>query len=341
MRILIKLLAFMVLLFSAYILYDRQDMRTPMAFEALERINPIPKTQQLINANKLSEAEEYLSFFMAFEYMKTNQEAQTLLNDIKSQRADIVYKTQNILNGIWTGKSDELEGQISAGVSDFFLFGDLRDLTIEGYHHVKGEEVDQVLVALSTIGVVATGATLVTAGSSTPVKVSLSFLKHAKKVGKLPSWLGKHLIKVSKKRDFSKVKPLFTDLFTLVKGAGTSGGLKLLHNTKGLDSLKDAVGFSKMYGKNSSTLITIVGKDVVTYQKGVSKTAFLHASTYGKVGVKRLGKLGEKGFLKSLVKPIKTSRMLKIFDKNISNVLKQIPDGVFYVLGLVALLLVM
>lgn len=341
MRILIKLLAFMVLLFSAYILFDRHDMRTPVAFEALEQINPIPKTKQLIKDQKLIEAEEYLSFFMDFEYMKTDKEAKTLLQDIKTQRADIGYKTQNIINGIWTGKSDTLEGQISAGISDFFLFGDLRDLTIEGYHHAKGEEVDQVLIALSTIGVVATGATLVTAGASTPIKGSLSFLKHAKKMGKLPPWLGKHLVKISKKRDLSKVKPLFTDLFTLVKGAGTSGGLKLLQNTKGLDSLKDAVGFSKIYGKNSSALVAIVGKDVVKVQKGASKKAFLHASTYGKVGVKRLDKLGEKGFLKSLVKPIKTSRIVKMFDKNSAHILKQIPDGVFYVLGLVALLLVM
>ncbi len=340
MRILIKLLAFMVLLFSAYILFDRHDMRTPVAFEALEQINPIPKTKQLIKDKKLVEAEEYLTYFMTFDYMKTNKEAETLLQTIKAQRADISYKTHNIINGIWTGKSDELAGQISAGVSDFFLFGDLRDLTIEGYHHVKGEEVDKVLVALSTIGVVATGATLVTAGASTPIKGSLSFLKHAKKVGKLPPWLGKHLVKISKKRDFSKVKPLFTDLFTLVKGAGTSGGLKLLHNTKGLDSLKDAVGFSKIYGKNSSALVTVVGKDVVAYQKGVNKKAFLHASTYGKVGVKRLDKLGEKGFLKSLIKPIKTARVVKIFDKNSVHLIKQIPDGVFYILGLFALLVV-
>jgi len=340
MRIVIKLLAFIVLVFSAYILFDRHDMRTPVAFEALEQINPVPKTKQLIEDKKLIEAEEYLSFFMTFDYMKTNKEAEKLLQTIKVQRSDISYKTQNILDGIWTGKSDELEGQISAGVSDFFLFGDLRDLTIEGYHHVKGEDVDHVLVALSTIGVVATGATLVTAGASTPIKGSLSFLKHAKKVGKLPSWLGKYLVKISKKRDLSKVKPLFTDLFTLVKGAGTSGGLKLLQDTKGLDSLKDAVGFSRVYGKNSSALVTVVGKDVVAYQKGISKKAFLHASTYGKVGVKRLDKLGEKGFLKSLVKPIKTSRLVKIFDKNIAHIIKQIPDRVFYILGLLALLIV-
>ena len=341
MRILLKTFAFVVLFASFFVIYDRYEMREPVAFEALNQINPLPKTEALIAEGKLLEAEEYLTFFMAYPYMKENLQAKNLLLDIKLKRTSPAYKKDKIIEGIITGKSDELAGQVSAGISDFFLFGDLRDLTIEGYHHLKGEEVDQVLVALSTIGVVATGATFATAGASTSLKGSLSFLKYAKKMGKLPPWLGKHLVKISKKRDYSKVKPLLTDLFTLAKGAGVSGGLKLLENTKGLNSLKDAVKFSKVYGKNSSALVSIVGKDVLKIHKGAIKKAFLHASTYGKVGVKRLAKLGEKGFLKSLVKPIKTSRIVKIFDKNSANILKQIPDGVFYVLGLVALLLVM
>ncbi len=340
MRILIKLLAFMVLFFSAFVLYDREDMRTPVAFEALERINPVPKTKELIQTQKLSEAEEYLTFFMRFDYMKNNEEAKRLLQTIHEKRASLAYKTNTIIKGIWTGKSDETAGMISAGVSDFFLFGDLRDLTIEGYHHLKGEEVDKVLVALSSIGVVASGATLASAGAASPVKGSISFLKYAKKSASLPTWLGKYLIKISKSNNLKTIKPLFHNISSLIKGAGVGGGLKLLDNTKSLDSLKDAVGFAKAYGKNSASLVTIVGKDVIKYQKSLNKKAFLHAATYGKAGVKRLGKLGEKRFLKSLVKPIKSSRIMKLFDKNSAHIIKQIPDKVFYVLGLLALLII-
>jgi len=340
MRILIKLLAFMVLFLSAYILYDRHDMRRPVAFEALERINPIPKTKEFIQKQKLAEAEEYLTFFMQYDYMKSNQEAKSLLLTIHNQRASLGYKANSIIKGIWTGKSDEPEGMISAGVSDFFLFGDLRDLTIEGYHHIQGEEVDKVLVALSSIGVVASGATLASAGATSPIKGSISFLKYAKKSALLPTWLGKYLVKISKSKNIKTVKPLFHDISSLIKGAGITGGLKLLQTTKSLDSLKDAVKFAKIYGKNSASLITIGGKDIIRYQKTLNKKALLHAATYGKAGVKRIGKLGEKGFLKSLIKPIKTSRIAKLFDKNSAKILKQIPDKVFYILGLLAFLIV-
>ena len=330
----------MVLVFSAFVLYDRQDMRTPVVFEALERINPMPKTKELIEQQKFAEAQEYLTFFLNFDYMKNNQEAKALLQSIQEKRASLAYKTGKIIKGIWTGKSDEVEGMLSAGVSDFFLFGDLRDLSIEGYHHLKGEEVDTVLVALSSIGVVSSGVTLASAGASSPIKGSISFLKYAKKSASLPTWLGKYLVKISKRKDTKAIKPLFKNISSLIKGAGVGGGLKLLHNSRGMDSLKDAVTFAKVYGKNSASLVTIVGKDVIKYQKNINKKAFLHAATYGEAGVKRLRKLGEKGFLKSLIKPIKTSRVVKVFDKNSAHLIKQIPDKVFYILGLLALLII-
>jgi len=343
MRIFIKIIAFTILLFSALILYDRYDMRAPIAFEALQQIDPIPKTKALINENKLFEAEDYLSFFIQYEYVKNNPQAWALLKDIQTQRQTLGYKANNILSGVMTGKSNELEGQISAGVSDFFLFGDIRDLTIEGYHHITNKEVDKVLVALSSIGVVASGLTLVTAGASTPIKGSLSFLKYAKRNGKLPRWMGKYIMKSAKEikqsKSLGRFENFFTELYTLIRTSGINGSMKLLSHTKNIKTFQEAVNFSKLYGKNSATLLTILGKDTVKYAKGTDKKAFLYASTYGKTGVKRLHTLGEKGFLKSLQKPVKISRISKVFNKNIVTILKQIPDAVFYTLGLLTIMI--
>lgn len=343
MRILLKIFAFVLLLFSFFVLYDRYDMRTPLKFEALKQIDPLPHTRALIKEGKLLDAKEYLSFFIPFDYMKNDREAHQLLKNIDRQRAALSYKTKKILSGVITGKSDELSGQISAGVSDFFLLGDLRDLTIEGYHHLQHEKVDKTLVALSSIGVVASAATVMSAGTSTPIKASLSFLKVAKKSGNLPKWLAKTLIKSSKELKQSKninhLKTLFSDLYHLVDYAGIKGGFKLLKQTKDTKTLKEAIVFSKIYGKNSAPLATILGKDLLAYSKYHDKKAFLYAATYGKKGVLRLGKLGEKGFLKSLKRPIKTSRFVKILGKNSLHLLRQIPDKAFIVLGLVAIMI--
>ncbi len=85
----------------------------------------------------------------------------------------------------------------------------------------------------------------------------------------------------------------------------------------------------------------ILGDDATIYYRLLkdksSKKTFLKASTYGKVGIKRLAKMGEKGFLKSLKVPVKISRLTKIFNKNAVNMLNKIPDMLFFVLGIVAL----
>lgn len=342
MRMMIKLTAFLILLCSVFILYDRYDMRAPAEFEVLGRIDPQPHTKALIEQERWLEAEVYLSFFSSYDYVKENPQAQKLLADIKTHREELSYKSKKVIDGVLRGKSDELEGQVAAGVSDLFLFGDIRDLAIEGYHHVRDQEVDKVLVALSSIGVAATAATWMSGGAAAPIKGSLSFLKFAKKSGKMPNWLGKYLIKSSKEikktKDLTPMKSFFTDTYELVKNSGVTGGLKLLGATSDLKTFQNALSFSKTFGKNSAVLVDIAGKDIIKIsQKNVSKETFLHAATYGKPGIKRVTKLGEKRFLNSLVKPVKISRVGKIFDKNMVHMLNKIPDMFFIVLGVIAL----
>ncbi len=348
MRILIKIVALLMLLFSTFFLYDRYDMRAPVEFEALHQIDPLPHVQALVAAQKFEEAKDYLSFFMQYNYMKENLKAQALLAQIEKERESFKYKSRNILEGIFYGRSDALEGKISAGISDLFLLGDIRDLSIEGYHHYKHQEVDKTLVALSSIGVVASAFTWLSAGTTTPVKSSISFLKLAKRSDKLPSWLSRYLLKtakeIKKNNNIEKIKDISKNIYDISRYAGLSGSLTLLKKTDGLKTLKNATMFSKQFGKYSATLVDILGKDGFKWfeksQKSISKEAFMYASTYGKTGVKRITKMGEKAFLKSLVRPIKTSRLVKIFDKNSIKILNAIPDKVLWLIAVMAIMIV-
>ena len=213
-RIFGKLIALLVFIASILILYDRGSSNSFNNLESLRRIDPIPRTQQLVNDRKYSEADEYLSFFMQFPYVYENQKAVDLLEEINRYRSDWGYKAKNIANGVIYGQSDEIEGQIAAGFSDLFVVGDIRDLGMEGYNYFNDDEVDEVIVALSSIGLVATGATIFSAGSTAPIKGAISFLKLAKKSGRMPAWFGAHLISISKKishpKDLIKVKTLFS-----------------------------------------------------------------------------------------------------------------------------------
>lgn len=347
MKALIYLSAWAMLLFSALVLFDRQDMRTPVEFEVLERIDPLPHARALLNQDKIRDAQEYLTYFMAYDYVSTNPEAQALYTELEQIRSSDAYRNQKIAEGVLKGRSDETSGMVAAGVSDLFVFGDIRDLSIEGYHYFKEDEVDEVIVALSTIGLAATAATWFSAGTASPIKGSVSFLKLAKKSGKLPGWLGRELVTLSKtirkQKDFAPAKALFTNIAQLVQNSGIHSGMKLLSKTTDLKSLETSAAFAKQYGKQSGVISDIVGDQVFILYKSadkVSTKAFKEAATYGAPGVVRLTKLGEKGFAKSLVKPVKTSRLVKVLDKQGVEMLQKIPDSLFWLLGFIAIAII-
>jgi hypothetical protein len=147
---------------------------------------------------------------------------------------------------------------------------------------------------------------------------------------------------MKKTKSLNKVKGLFSDIYIMIKASGVQGGIKLLSKTGSLKSLQKAKYFSKTFGKNSSALVDILGSDtLLLFSKSkLNPKAFMNASTYGKVGVKRAIKLGERGFAKSLVKVSKISRVSKIFGKNLDNMLKAVPSYLFALVALISFIII-
>ena len=345
MRLLIKLIAFITLVFSTLMIFEHYEMLSDKKEIGLKRIDPIPETMHLIEEEKYAQAAEYLDFFMQFDYVINNEKAQKLHEALEQKRNSMAYQSQKAVEGVFQGKSDETIGQVSAGISDFFLFGDLRDLTIEGYHYIKGEEVDNVLVGLSSIGVVASGATLFSGGTSASVKGGITTLKFIKKSGKMPLWMEKLIIRSSKQiKDLKDLKPmekLFSDIYTVTKSSGVNTTIKLLNASPSLKAFRNSIGFAKMFGKESGALLKVLGDDAPLYYRMLkdktSKKAFLTASTYGVPGIKTLAKVGEKRFLKSLKPAVKTSRLAKVFNKHIVDYFHKIPVGIYMLMAAVSL----
>lgn len=262
---------------------------------ALVKIDPKIKTKELIAEKKFVEANDYLDYFLQFDYVKNDSEALELKDEIEKQREKLEYKVEKVLDGLLKGYSDESIGNISAIASDFFLFGDIRDLVIQGSNYINDEEVDEIIVALSSIGIAATVATHATAEAAAPVKSGISTLKLAKKSNKIPNWLIK-TIKGQKRVD----KTVYENISTISKTNDISKTIELLSISKSANSLTNIANLSKTYGKNTIRLMKISGKNSERFLdsfKYFSKEIVLEASTYGKNGLKALSKFGTKRFL--------------------------------------------
>ena len=311
LKLFYKLALFSLLVLSTTILYQKHIY----SYHTLTRVNPIPQTKTLIAEEHYVDAYKYLSYFMQFDYMKENTEALQLLKEIEIKRSSIAYKSSKFVEGLSTGMSDEFIGQASAIGSDFLIIGDLRDLALEGTHYYKDEEVDAVLVSLSTIGLVASVGTLFTLGSSAVAKSGVSVLKLAHKSKRIPAWLGTYLTKQSKQirqtKNIDSIKPLFNHLDEMHKNTGLADTLKLLSQTRNLKELQTTAKLTKRYGQDTTILLKLSNKTLLTESRTLKKydmKTIKLASTYGSSGLVHLIKGGEKNF-------IKTTKRIKAYSK--------------------------
>ncbi|MCF6243673.1 MAG: hypothetical protein L3J43_01400 [Sulfurovum sp.] len=304
-KVLFKTFILIVVILSGTLLYQKHTY----AYHTLAQIDPLPQTKALIKASHYADAHVYLQYFMAFDYVKKNPDAIRLLHQIKSKRDSISYQSDKVLEGIATGKSDEVLGQASAIGSDFFLIGDLRDLAIEATHYFKDEEVDSFLVALSSVGLVATAGTLFSGGSTGVVKAGVSVLKLAQKSKCIPPWLHGFIVKQSKQirkhHTIASLTPLFNTLQTLQKQTGLRQTLKLLSTSTSLKGLQKLIKLSHHYGKDTAMLLKLSDKQILKHAnrfKQVNTKTIKLASSYGSNGFTHLLKGGEKNFLKTTLR---------------------------------------
>ena len=311
LKLFTKTFLLLILIFSVTLLYQKNTY----AYHTLVHINPLPQTQILIEQKKYVDAYTYLHYFMQFEYVAQDPKAQKLIKEINTIRSSLSYNSDKIAEGIRTGTSDELSGQLSAIGSDFFLIGDIRDLALEATHYFNHEKVDTLLVSLSSIGIVASAGTLFTLGSSSVAKSTVSVLKLAHKSKHIPSWLSKYLIQeakvIKKSKNIESLKPLFNTISQMQKNVGLKDTLTLLSYSNSLENLKGITKLSKRYKKETATLLKLSNNRLITQAKqlkDIDKQTIKLASTYGANGFIHLLKGGEKNF-------IKTTKRLKAYAK--------------------------
>jgi len=307
MKFLFKLLTPIVIIIFVSLSLLLLEERRVFDIRTLAHIDPVPHVEKLIKEKKYADAHEYLSYYMEYDYVKQNPKAVALLGEIDKTRASYSYKKDKFFEGITEGKSDENIGKITAIISDFLVIGDVRDLTIAGTNYAKGKEVDKTVVALSSLGILASASTLYTLGATAPVKSSISVLKFGKRAGKIPNWLNKQIIKEAKiatdTKSLNNIKKLLDPIHTLYKKVGLNQTLNLVKRTKNLSELKSMVKLSNRFGKKSNILLQSTGTKslkLIKEMPNVKSKDILYASTYGSKGITALKKMGKSKFMSRL-----------------------------------------
>ena len=196
------------------------------------------------------------------------------------------------LAGFLTGEGETLAGLGGAITSDLTVYGDIRDIVVEGGKMIAGEEYSELILGLSAVGLAATVGTVATGGGGIVVKAGLSFVKYAKRTGHLTAAFAARLLHLADEavdmpalkralREINLADPVgswaaLTKYARTVKGArifdllgkmediraavGTTEALRILKRVETVEEIDDLHGLAKVAGKRTRGVMELTGK---------------------------------------------------------------------------------
>lgn len=272
----------------------------------LTPLDPQAMIRGLIAADNYAEAADQVRYFLEVAEDHEREALTALAAEIDSHRSSLDYQAQKIVQeGLLTGYSDEVSGQITGLAASLLVIGDVRDLLKEGLHWLRDEPTDEVIMALATVGMMASASQFVTLGSTSPVKTGLSLATMARKLGTLPPWLRAYLIQITHQalvaRSLAPVLPIMQRMQTLLDAAGWRQALNGLGMTRDPGSLNRLAILANHLGPTTGPLLRLGGDAALAIAPQVEKLGIANlklASRYGPEGVRTLEVIGPLRFVK-------------------------------------------
>lgn len=208
--------------------------------------------------------------------------------------------------GLVTGEADDVASLSGTVAGDLFVFGDIRDVVREGKRLAMGENADQLVLGLASVGLAVTAATYVSVGGAAPVRAGLSMVKDARKVGRLGAglteWAGRSARGVVDApmlqqavatasiarpgQTISAVKAAFKaekagalvrlakDVGRVSEKAGTKGALDVLRIADGPKDVARAARLAESKGSQTRAIVKILGRGALLLTAGAFNLAW-------------------------------------------------------------------
>ena len=208
--------------------------------------------------------------------------------------------------GLVTGEADDVASLSGTVAGDLFVFGDIRDVVREGKRLAMGENADQLVLGLASLGLAVTAATYVSVGGAVPVRAGLSMVKDARKVGRLGAglteWAGRSARSVVDApmlqqavatasftrpgQTISAVKAAFKaekagalvrlakDVGRVSEKAGTKGALDVLRIADGPKDVARAARLAESKGSQTRAIVKILGRGALLLTAGAFNLAW-------------------------------------------------------------------
>jgi hypothetical protein len=174
--------------FDAAALFASQDDPVALADRAVaRRFDGATAAREIAAALAADDADLAASFLELARERKIDVDP-ALVAKIEAANSTVATASRSVKNfarGLLSGDTDDLAGLAGTVAADLLVIGDARDVLREGSRLAAGQPVDDLILAMAWVGPVATAGTYASAGAAAPVRVGLTVVKVARRMGRL------------------------------------------------------------------------------------------------------------------------------------------------------------
>ena len=279
--------------------------------EELPDYDYLAEIRELETEGRLGEAEQLADWVLDGSDITNRSEVVAVRDEIHERRTAFWNRAYRAGKGFVVGEGTSIEELGGAVVSDFLLWGDIRDLAKQGWNKATGKETDPVVAGLAAVGVLTSVASYVpdpAEGAEVSADASFSLLKTLRKTGHLSKRFCGVLVdgcrKSVKTKSLTKgMKEIVVGMKGLFDGAGAARAAAIMRHVDDVDSL---TAVSKM-AKQAAILVRKHGA------AGVDAIRELSKAEDGAEALEKAARKGPKGLKKILTYTKYGARTAKTF----------------------------
>lgn len=258
------------------------------------------QVQADIDADRPDDARMYLALAQRFGYAIEPQPYTKQIAAMQGPWQNAWRDTKAFSSGFVHGQADSAAGLAGVVTSDFTVVGDARDLWTQYQRYRDQEPVDDLIVALAGVGVMATAATVGSFGVVAPARAGVSLLKLAERGRHLSAPFRAYLLsragKVFDSRGFfqklkmhpsqvidearaaynpkatAQLEAVAGRINTIRKETSTADTLALLRHVDSPQDLRGAERLARKYGPQSRGIVRFLGKSAIKTTRVLRKT---------------------------------------------------------------------
>jgi hypothetical protein len=169
------------------------------------------------NAGRVSEALSWARYVTNNPALPNQAAASNLVIQLEKAQASLWSQADRAAKGFITGSGASVEEMGGAIASDMVVYGDCRDLLLQGYYRITGRETDSVVAALAGVGLLTEGIDM--------IDWAPAVLKAFRKANALSQRFGEWLISACRRSTKARaldpaLKQLFNDIKRLHERLG-------------------------------------------------------------------------------------------------------------------------